>query len=453
MADETMASVRFHGADGGVEDTSGDRGRSVMLTTIQAAHPGALVFKAPVFAKILEPSLWATHCHHCFRAKHDAVTAETTGLSRCGRCRAVYYCSRACQQQDWRPDHQLECTRLPQLTTLRLRSDQIADILLLGRVFRRLESSEKGSESPSPLDFVWNQADLCQETELLSMLASKLGLVDAKWPLDAIQKMLSRFQNNNYSICDAKFLPLGSGCFPLGAMVNHSCAPNTVATFRRDSLAMEFRALRVIEPGEEITHSYVDPIVPRTQRQARLRGRYHFDCQCQRCVGSENDAEGRRDQYLDADVDGIPQSRWPAKRQEALQEAESKSEDPEAWDTLNRRIETLRGILNVQQRHLHSENTQLLGTLSQLFEAQLEDEATRSDALIMGEKILHVYERVYPENHPMIGLQRFTLGDLCITLSRLASAKTYFSDAYRILQITHGRKHELVELLRRRLGQ
>lgn len=71
--------------------------------------------------------------------------------------------------------------------SLRLRSSQLSDLLLLGRVMRRLDraSASAGVEATdevSPLDLVWYEADLCQETLLLATLAQKLKLLDGTEP-------------------------------------------------------------------------------------------------------------------------------------------------------------------------------------------------------------------------------------------------------------------------------
>lgn len=89
--------------------------------------------------------------------------------------------SRECQQQDWKPDHQVECRQLEQIVSLRLRSPQIADMLLLGRVMRRLgagESEKSAGMELSPTELVWYEGDFCQETMLLATLAQKLKLID-----------------------------------------------------------------------------------------------------------------------------------------------------------------------------------------------------------------------------------------------------------------------------------
>ncbi|KAF1329446.1 Zinc finger family protein, partial [Globisporangium splendens] len=160
-------------------DRSGDCGRCVVLdpeTHPKGVVPGDLVLQTPPFAKLLHPDLWSSQCHHCFAPATDAAK-----LSRCGRCRTAYYCSRACQQKDWKPDHQVECRQLEQIVSLRLQSTQVSDMLLLGRVMRRLNAEKSGGSAEQgvlPTDLVWYEADFCQEMLLLATLAQKLKLID-----------------------------------------------------------------------------------------------------------------------------------------------------------------------------------------------------------------------------------------------------------------------------------
>ena len=66
-------------------------------------------------------------------------------------------------------------------------------------------------------------------------------------------------------------------------MLNHSCAPNCVLAF--DGAHLEIRTIKPVEKSEELTHSYVDLCQPTVTRQKVLKGRYGFDCVCERCEG------------------------------------------------------------------------------------------------------------------------------------------------------------------------
>lgn len=85
--------------------------------------------------------------------------------------------------KDWKPDHQAECNRLKQLAQLNLLADQVSDIVMLGRVMRRLDRS-KGAASEDdaevlPTSLVWYEEDVAsQENLLLATLAGKLKFVD-----------------------------------------------------------------------------------------------------------------------------------------------------------------------------------------------------------------------------------------------------------------------------------
>ncbi|KAL2156436.1 hypothetical protein VTH82DRAFT_1181 [Thermothelomyces myriococcoides] len=74
--------------------------------------------------------------------------------------------------------------------------------------------------------------------------------------------------------------------------MNHDCRPNAEYRYEGGSgrggtgtLAQSVRAARDIAPGEEITLSYIDPLLPggRAARMARLRQNWGFECSCPLC--------------------------------------------------------------------------------------------------------------------------------------------------------------------------
>ncbi|ETK82360.1 hypothetical protein L915_12245 [Phytophthora nicotianae] len=479
-------------------DVSGDRGRRV--ETQSDLDAGDLALRASVSAAVLLPELWSSHCHKCF--------ATGVRLSRCGRCNTAFYCksavdnrthffhwvfvlidccvgSKACQQADWVPDHRKECKSLAQLAQLGLRSDQVADVLLLGRVLRR-----ESGEGLLPSELVWYEEDMDdQELLLLAALAQKINLVDGKeneeeegmwllatvsyvgvvaaesFSMDEMVRMLSRFRNNNFSICDELLLELGAGCFPLGAMINHSCDPNCAVTFVPKTLDMEFRAMRPIKSGEEITQTYVDIGLPRRERQQRLQRKYHFTCRCPRCSRPLQEP-GSLDAFLDADIDGVPQEQWTDERRQEVEQVLKEVSDATSavaseTDLAKQQqqcIDALQKLAEQQSIILHHDSIARLQTLATLFSAEME-RGSVEEAIGYGERMLEFYRRVYNSNHPMTGLHLFTLGDL---YGQQAQAGTgaeeskqksleYLTEAQRILRITHGKGHRFVKMLSDRL--
>ncbi|KAH9260057.1 hypothetical protein BASA81_001829 [Batrachochytrium salamandrivorans] len=76
-----------------------------------------------------------------------------------------------------------------------------------------------------------------------------------------------------------------TGVYLYLAMVNHSCAPNCIKWGARDGVDhSEVRATRKIAKGEEITFSYLVPLLrSRTARRRALHGQFGFDCTCELC--------------------------------------------------------------------------------------------------------------------------------------------------------------------------
>lgn len=95
---------------------------------------------------------------------------------------------------------------------------------------------------------------------------------------------------------------LGIGFDPLLCSTNHSCDPNAVGAFNQPQALL--RALKPIKKGEEIFMDYTDVTNPFSVRQADLKARYYFNCQCPKCKkGSKfpEDAFAKRPEDLSAE--------------------------------------------------------------------------------------------------------------------------------------------------------
>jgi hypothetical protein len=92
---------------------------------------------------------------------------------------------------------------------------------------------------------------------------------------------------NVFTICDAEFKPRGIGLFPLGALFNHSCAPNCVALYDSHgggtTVTQLVRTIAPVRAGEQLTIAYVDVGMPTPLRQHDLQDSYFFVCRCARC--------------------------------------------------------------------------------------------------------------------------------------------------------------------------
>ncbi|XP_054166846.1 uncharacterized protein LOC128964290 [Oppia nitens] len=78
-------------------------------------------------------------------------------------------------------------------------------------------------------------------------------------------------------------LALGSCVSNYSSYINHSCDPTMFWQFFGDKLI--FRAIRDVEPGEEMSISYgPNQWMPLEKRQLILRNNYHFSCGCNLCL-------------------------------------------------------------------------------------------------------------------------------------------------------------------------
>ncbi|KAF7997030.1 hypothetical protein HCN44_005307 [Aphidius gifuensis] len=100
-----------------------------------------------------------------------------------------------------------------------------------------------------------------------------------------MKKVCRIFDTNAFEtvlIIDGKTSISLRGLFPLGALQNHSCTPNTRHYFTNNNV-MITKASRDIKAGEELTMTYTDLLWDTSLRRRYLIASKHFECNCKRC--------------------------------------------------------------------------------------------------------------------------------------------------------------------------
>ncbi|KAH7407459.1 hypothetical protein BKA64DRAFT_417888 [Cadophora sp. MPI-SDFR-AT-0126] len=70
---------------------------------------------------------------------------------------------------------------------------------------------------------------------------------------------------------------------PEAARLNHDCRPNARFAFDPRTMVHKIHAARAIEPGEELTVSYIDEKEIYSARQQHIKAHWGFDCECKLC--------------------------------------------------------------------------------------------------------------------------------------------------------------------------
>ncbi|KAL9863196.1 N-lysine methyltransferase SMYD2 isoform 3-T4 [Geothlypis trichas] len=318
---------------------------------------------------------------HC-----DGCFARKEGLSKCGRCKQAFYCNVECQKEDW-PMHKLEC----------------ASMCTFGQN--------------------WHPSETVRLTARI--LAKQVNC-------------------NGFTIEDEELSHLGSAIFPDVALMNHSCCPNVIVTYK-GTLA-EVRAVREIEPGEEIFSSYIDLLYPTEDRNDRLRDSYFFSCDCRECTTKEKDKE-----KLEI----------------------CKLNDPPSAETVKDMIKYARNVIEEFRRAKHYKSPSELLEICELsldkMGAVFEDSNVYmlhmmyqamgvclyvqdwEGALCYGQKIIRPYSKHYPSYSLNVASMWLKLGRLYMTLKNRTAGVKALKRAIAIMEVAHGKDHPYISEIKKEL--
>jgi hypothetical protein len=477
------------------------------------------------------------YCAHCY--------ATEAKLSRCGRCKSIWYCSRDCQKSDF-PVHKIECAYFSSSSFLHrpqmLQNDRVvAELCLLIRTFavsrnRETQNGAGTNHSPCtrqyhakdcgidhlfalarsslPLDSV-DQLMITEATNAIwskrQVFMGKTGDTSKEWISQQVEVLLRIFRVNNFGITDELLRVVASAVYPLGALLNHSCKPNCILRYHyckqgtnKHPPILEIAACRDIKPGEELTHSYVELVQPIDIRRDRLRSSYGFHCECDRCTLEKGErptlSEKETDllqlqepslirKWLDffnpisTSTTTTPDICNPVRvvkssdsklLRQMIDQSRSMSKQCMTMDNLQGELECLSNAVHLLCQLLEYEHQEHNGASLSSKKVSLELYQLRGELLGIQIVAGHTEQAVMNceymvaflastlcspnvgcHNHPILGLQLFTLGDLYQameseddhTINHEMTLNT-FSWAREILSVSHGEHSNMMSLLR-----
>lgn len=260
------------------------------LVVNRAFKAGEIVFRNIASSYLLSSEYWGQRCLRCF-----SPNAPGKELLQCGKCKKATYCSKNCQVGDWKL-HKGECTHIHSIFGQNLPDSATNELLLLLRSLNlKLKQQHQCIRSA-------DGAVLCGRDHSEGVYYNPLSSIDSADLVLAsvagrycheenpyLLRRLQQFHCNNFGIVDDLINCIGSAEYPATALLNHSCAPNCILRYNISSAqgpVVEVVAIKAIEIGEELCHSYTDCSSPTSLRQQRLRDIYRFSCQCKLCAVS-----------------------------------------------------------------------------------------------------------------------------------------------------------------------
>eukprot|EP00439_Symbiodinium_sp_Y106_P009177 s3000_g1.t1 len=115
-------------------------------------------------------------------------------------------------------------------------------------------------------------------------------------------------------------------------------------------------------------------------------------------------------------------------------------------------IKLMKEVCRLRRRYLHPRHVEVCAAHASAHTAAMAA-ADWAAAERHCQALVDQYVAVYPPWHPITGLQMFTLGELKEQHGKTGEAKRNYQGANKILALTHGADHPLLQQLHERLAE
>mmetsp|Transcript_2867 Transcript_2867/g.10384 ORF Transcript_2867/g.10384 Transcript_2867/m.10384 type:complete len:510 (-) Transcript_2867:201-1730(-) len=269
-------------------ETLGFRGVEVVATRQQGRHlkatarfgPGDVVLSEAPLAAVLYDHSIPERCEWCWR-KRDEI--EGSQLKICQQSKWARFCGRECQGHAWKAYYKRECEALKVLGKKR----PPPTVRLAARLLEKMDQSDQARRAVEGLLSHWDEAgEQTKETYAHMALAAlsfflpgvelkQQEMGDGSHRTRSTAHLFGRMACNCHTTHDEEVRHVGIGLYTFAAMANHSSNPSCTQFFQGSR--MHFRALRTIEPGDEVTIAYVEIAACYPELRHTLLTQYYFD--------------------------------------------------------------------------------------------------------------------------------------------------------------------------------
>ncbi|KAK6488918.1 N-lysine methyltransferase SMYD2-like isoform X1 [Huso huso] len=431
--------MKTEGTAEGIERFSSP-GKGRGLRALTHYKVGDLLFTCPAYTYVLTVSERGNHCEFCFARKE--------GLSKCGKCKQAFYCNVDCQRGDW-PMHKLECSSM---CIFKENWDPSETVRLTARIIAKQKTQMEKTASEKLLTVIEFESHLEKlDNEKRELIQSDIAALHhfyskhLEYPDNAALVVLFAQVNcNGFTIEDEELSHLGSAVFPDVALMNHSCCPNVIVTYK-GTLA-EVRAIQEINAGDEVFTSYIDLLYPTDDRNDRLKDSYFFNCDCKECATKGKDKAKMETRKMNEP----PQ---PETIRDMVKYARNVIEEfrrAKHYKTPSDLLEICELSLDKMGDAFEDTNVYMLHMMYQAMGVCLYMQDWEG-ALRYGEKIIKPYSKHYPPYSLNVASMWLKLGRLYIGLEKKSLGVKALKKAIAIMEVAHGKDHHYIAEIKKEL--